>query len=121
MTTTESVRTWRPANCSQRPATLLSAVLPPAMGIVLWARLVAWLDLEGVRWLALLPLWGGLALLIGAARASYSSVLFPVVALLTSTLIEDYRWSFPAVVGILLTLIGNWLILSRNQSSTGTE
>ena len=52
---------------------------------------------------------------IGASRASYSSVLFPVVALLTSTLIEDYRWSFSAVIGILLTLIGNWLILSRHK------
>jgi drug/metabolite transporter (DMT)-like permease len=58
---------------------------------------------------------------IGAARASYSSVLFPVVALLTSTVLEGYRWSFAAGVGILLTLIGNWLILSRNQRSTGTE
>jgi drug/metabolite transporter (DMT)-like permease len=58
---------------------------------------------------------------IGAARASYSSVLFPVVALLTSTVLEDYRWSFAAGIGILLTLAGNWLILSRNQSSTGTE
>ena len=55
---------------------------------------------------------------IGAARASYSSVLFPVVALLTSTVLEGYRWSFAAGVGILLTLIGNWLILSRNQKST---
>lgn len=44
-------------------------VLPPVMGMLLWARLVAWFDLEGVRWLAVLPLWGGLALLAGAARA----------------------------------------------------
>ncbi len=58
---------------------------------------------------------------IGAARASYSSVLFPVVALVTSTVLEDYRWSFAAGIGILLTLIGNWLVLSHNQNSTGTE
>ncbi len=54
---------------------------------------------------------------IGAARASYSSVLFPVVALLTSTLLEGYRWSFAAGIGILLTLVGNWLILSNNQKN----
>ena len=54
---------------------------------------------------------------IGAARASYSSVLFPVVALLTSTVLEAYRWSFAAGIGILLTLIGNWLILSNNQNN----
>ncbi len=54
---------------------------------------------------------------IGAARASYSSVLFPVVALLTSTVLEGYRWSFAAGIGILLTLVGNWLILSNNQNN----
>ena len=44
-------------------------VLPPVMGIVLWSRLVAWFDLAGVRWLGLLPFWGSLTLLWGAARA----------------------------------------------------
>jgi len=50
---------------------------------------------------------------IGAAKAAYSSVLFPVVALGLSTLFEDYKWTVTAVVGIILTLIGNWLILNR--------
>jgi len=56
---------------------------------------------------------GYLALIrrIGAARAAYSSVLFPVVALAISTFIEDYRWTAIAAVGIMLTLVGNWLIL----------
>ena len=53
--------------------------------------------------------------IIGAARASYSSVLFPVVALLISTAIEDYRWTTSAVIGMLLTLAGNWLILSQRK------
>ena len=53
---------------------------------------------------------------IGAARAAYSSILFPVVALIMSTFFEGYRWSFPAALGILLTLIGNWLVLSRNSN-----
>lgn len=55
--------------------------------------------------------------LIGAARASYSSVLFPVVALLISTLVEGYRWTIPAAVGMLLTLAGNWLILSQRKTN----
>ena len=55
--------------------------------------------------------------LIGAARAAYSSVLFPVVALLISTLIEDYRWTIPAAIGMLLTLAGNWLILSQRKNN----
>ena len=61
--------------------------------------------------------------IIGAARAAYSSVLFPVVALLISTAFEGYRWTTPALIGMLLTLVGNWLILSRrknNQQHKGT-
>lgn len=50
---------------------------------------------------------------IGAARASYASVLFPVVALLISTAFEDYRWTAAALVGVALILGGNWLALSR--------
>lgn len=55
--------------------------------------------------------------LIGASRASYSSVLFPVVALLISTVFEGYRWTLPAAIGMLLTLAGNWLILSRRKNN----
>ena len=54
--------------------------------------------------------------LVGAARAAYSSVLFPVVALLISTAFEGYRWTIPAVIGMLLTFAGNWLILSRRKT-----
>ena len=56
---------------------------------------------------------------IGSARAAYSALLFPVVALLMSTLFEDYHWTPVAAVGILLTLAGNWLILSNRQKSAG--
>ncbi len=48
---------------------------------------------------------------IGPARAAYSSVLFPVVALAISTIVEGYRWTAIAAIGILFTLAGNWLIL----------
>ena len=50
---------------------------------------------------------------IGASRAAYSSVLFPVVALLVSTLFEGYRWSLPAVVGLAVLVAGNALALGR--------
>ena len=52
---------------------------------------------------------------IGSARAAYSSVLFPVVALPISTLVEDYQWSVLAAVGISLTMVGNWLALRRTK------
>ena len=51
--------------------------------------------------------------LIGSARAAYTSVLFPIVALLISTLFEDYRWSVPAFAGIALIVSGNWLALTK--------
>jgi drug/metabolite transporter (DMT)-like permease len=58
---------------------------------------------------------------IGSARAAYSSLLFPVVALLISTVFEGYRWTPVAAIGILLTLGGNWLILSNRQKKAPTH
>lgn len=48
---------------------------------------------------------------IGASRAAYTSVLFPVVALIVSTLFEGYHWSLPALVGLAVLLGGNALAL----------
>jgi len=48
---------------------------------------------------------------IGASRAAYTSVLFPVIALLVSTLFEDYEWSVPAIVGLTVLVAGNALAL----------
>lgn len=56
---------------------------------------------------------------IGPARAAYSSVLFPVVALTLSTLVEGYRWTPLAAVGIMATIAGNWLILSGRTRNKG--
>jgi drug/metabolite transporter (DMT)-like permease len=52
---------------------------------------------------------------IGADRAAYSSVLFPVVALAMSTLLEGYRWSLPALLGVMLVLAGNLVVLARRR------
>ncbi len=48
---------------------------------------------------------------IGPTRASYTSVLFPVVALIVSTLFEDYRWSLAAFAGLAVLIGGNALAL----------
>lgn len=50
---------------------------------------------------------------IGSARAAYTSVLFPLVALSISTFVEDYRWTPFAVAGIAMILAGNWLALTK--------
>lgn len=50
---------------------------------------------------------------IGADRAAYSSVLFPLVALGLSTLVEGYRWTPLAAIGVVLVLAGNLVVLRR--------
>ena len=53
---------------------------------------------------------------IGADKAAYSSVLFPVVALALSTWLEGYRWTPLAASGVALVLLGNVLVLMRRLS-----
>jgi drug/metabolite transporter (DMT)-like permease len=48
---------------------------------------------------------------IGAGPASYVGVVIPVVAMTISTLLENYRWTLPAVAGIALAAAGNVLVL----------
>lgn len=56
---------------------------------------------------------------IGADRAAYATLLFPLVALTISTIWEDYHWSFSSAMGVALILFGNlWMI--RRKASTGS-
>lgn len=97
------------------------------------ALLLAWCELRGLPLVIepTRPYLGGLAFLavfasvvaftsyltllgrIGAARAGYVTVLFPIVALAVSTLVEGYVWTISAVVGAALAFAGNVLILRR--------
>ena len=65
--------------------------------------------------------WSYLTLVgrIGAGRAAYSSVLFPVVALTLSTWFEDYRWTAMGALGVALVLCGNALILAKPRAPKG--
>ena len=54
---------------------------------------------------------------IGPERASYASVLFPLVALVISTFAEDYHWNWMALIGVPLAILGNALVLWRSQRS----
>ncbi|CZF80981.1 putative DMT superfamily transporter inner membrane protein [Grimontia celer] len=44
---------------------------------------------------------------IGAAKAAYCTVLFPLVALSLSTIFEDYEWTWQSVLGVMLVVGGN--------------
>ncbi|HET8612294.1 MAG TPA: EamA family transporter [Sphingomonas sp.] len=52
---------------------------------------------------------------IGPARAAYSGVLTPVLAMLLSTFFEGYRWTPQAIVGGLLSLAGLFVALKAKQ------
>lgn len=72
-------------------------------------------------WLAIfssvIAFWSYLTLLgrIGGARASYATVIFPLIALASSTLFEGYQWTAFAFVGVALALFGNVLVLGGGK------
>ena len=80
---------------------LVALVAGSAFIIEPTARYVAsllWLAMPG----SVLAFWMYVSLLgrIGPDRAGYTAVLAPVLALLVSTYVEDYRWSVLAVAGL---------------------
>jgi len=56
---------------------------------------------------------------IGADKAAYAAVLFPVIALGISTLFEDYQWTLRALFGLALVLLGNYVVLTRAGNQPG--
>jgi drug/metabolite transporter (DMT)-like permease len=50
---------------------------------------------------------------IGPGRAGYATVLFPVIALILSTLFEGLRWDLVGGFGAALVVVGNVLALRR--------
>lgn len=52
---------------------------------------------------------------IGADKAAYAMVLFPIVALLISTIFEGYVWTPLAMLGVALVVCGNLLVIGEKQ------
>jgi len=55
---------------------------------------------------------------IGADRAAYATMLFPIVALAISTVYEGYQWSAHNMIGMVLVLIGNGLVINKKALSS---
>ncbi len=53
---------------------------------------------------------------IGADRAAYCTLLFPLVALGISTVFEGYQWRPASLAGVALILAGNFFILARRRT-----
>ncbi|HET8540245.1 MAG TPA: EamA family transporter [Anaeromyxobacter sp.] len=54
---------------------------------------------------------------VGAGPAGYSAAVIPVVAMVTSTLFEGYRWTALALAGMALVVLGNVLVMGRPAHS----
>jgi drug/metabolite transporter (DMT)-like permease len=52
---------------------------------------------------------------IGPAKAAYSSVLVPIIAMGFSTWLENYRWTGLTIAGALLALGGMAVALGRGR------
>jgi len=74
----------------------------------LWS--LAWLTIMGS--LVVFVLYFTIIERIGVEKASYATVLFPLVALGVSTVLEDYSWPTTALVGAPLALTGNAMVLA---------
>jgi drug/metabolite transporter (DMT)-like permease len=77
-----------------------------------WAYLAATLYLGVFASAIAFTLYFGVIRVIGPAKAAYSGVITPVIAMLLSTLFEGYVWSWLAAAGSLL-VIGGLVIALR--------
>lgn len=62
-------------------------------------------------------LYFGIIRRIGAAKAAYSSVLIPVIAMAISTVAEGYRWSPLAIAGGVLAVVGLVIALKAGRAA----
>ncbi|WP_338242220.1 DMT family transporter [Aurantiacibacter hainanensis] len=75
----------------------------------------------GIVYLALIgsvvtfPLHYNLVREIGAGRAAYNSIITISVAMLLSTLFEDYRWTWLTASGMVLAIVGMVLALKARR------
>ena len=58
---------------------------------------------------------------IGPDRAGYIAVLFPIVALLLSTVFEGLTWEMITVLGVGLVVVGNVIAMTRRRRSVKEE
>ncbi len=68
---------------------------------------------------SVIAFWSYLTLLgrIGANKAGYAAVAFPVIAIMLSIMFEGLAITAPLVIGMIMVLIGNLSILNRKKVS----
>lgn len=58
---------------------------------------------------------------IGSGKAAYSTLLFPLVALVISTVWESYQWHWNAMIGVVLILSGNAIFFVKMPQSKSMQ
>jgi drug/metabolite transporter (DMT)-like permease len=58
---------------------------------------------------------------IGPDRAAYVTVLFPIIALILSTIYEGMTWSMPQLTGVALVILGNAIVLTNFDSPVSLD
>lgn len=53
---------------------------------------------------------------IGASRAGYVQLVVPIIALILSTIFENYSWTITAMVGVAFIISGNFIVLERGKT-----
>lgn len=53
---------------------------------------------------------------LGAERAVYTTLFFPIVALIISAIFESFVWTIEDYIGIAMVLMGNALVMTRKDS-----
>lgn len=57
---------------------------------------------------------------IGAEKASYTSIINPVIALTLSSLFENFKWTPEIAIGVILCLLGNVITLQKPKKRATT-
>ena len=50
---------------------------------------------------------------MGSDKSAYVVLVYPIIALLLSTLFEGYQWHLSAVIGVLVVLLGNAIAMGK--------
>ncbi|WP_079253944.1 DMT family transporter [Endozoicomonas arenosclerae] len=58
---------------------------------------------------------------MGSDRTAYVDIIYPIIALLISTVFEGYEWTLVSVLGVVVILLGNLLAMSDRFDRGDTE
>jgi drug/metabolite transporter (DMT)-like permease len=67
--------------------------------------------------------WSYLTLLgrVGADKAAYAMIVFPIWALMISWMFEGFVWTPVKIFGVGVILVGNIVVIGRNKNANRTS